>query len=211
MIYCIGNSHANFFAGEHPGTTGRWTTGKEQIFSSHSIGPVIAYNFLNNHLSKVYSAISSIHNFDADKDYIMLVVGEVDCRLHLPKIIQEKKIHMETLVEECVKRFFESVLVLKNKGYNMITWGGHPSTLDPPDNNWIFEDCSYRNKISVHFSNYLEKLSIENNIPFMSLVNDLIDENGLTKMQYFIDYCHLNTDMLIDVVCEKTKKLNLKE
>jgi len=52
---------------------------------------------------------------------------------------------------------------------------------------------------------------IENNIPFMSLVNDLIDENGLTKMQYFIDYCHLNTDMLIDVVCEKTKKLNLKE
>jgi hypothetical protein len=37
----------------------------------------------------------------------------------------------------------------------------------------------------------------------------LIDENGLTKMEYFIDYCHLDHSKLFGNILNKFKQKNL--
>ncbi len=56
MIYCIGNSHANFFTGTHPKTSKMWSGPLERFFS-YSVGPIIAYNFMDSHMEKTLEAL----------------------------------------------------------------------------------------------------------------------------------------------------------
>jgi hypothetical protein len=212
MIYCIGNSHVNFFTDTHPGAWGEWKSGNNDVFKSYGIGPVIAYNFTTNHLPKVMQAISSIDGFNFEKDYIMLVVGEVDCRWHLPKQANEQKREVKDVVEECVDRFFISMSMLLEQGYNVVGWGSHPSTVEGHCDNLsqpIFGDCKTRNMISVHFERHYRQKCLENNIPFISILNDIIDDNGITRMEFFLDYCHLKTSPMINHVLEQVKQKDL--
>ena len=212
MIYAIGNSHAHFFTNSHPAdAVGKF---KNEYFTSYSLGPTIAYNFYEHHLPKLIKLIESQEIKILQNDYILLVVGEVDCRWHLPKQAEEQKRDTEDVVKECIDRFFKTHLFLKNSGYNIISWGGHPSTTsghnDDPSNP-VYGNCLYRNNISKQWDAYLKEISIHNSIPNVSIINDLIDENGLTKMEYFIDYCHLNTSKLLPNVINKFKQKNLIE
>ena len=213
MIYCIGNSHANFFTGSPPGTSGTLTVDTAGIFASFSLGPIISYNFTQHHFPRATHVISNIPNFSLEKDYIMFIVGEVDCRWHLPLQANQQQREVEDVVEECVDRFFESMVALKNKNYNVIGWGGHPSTTsghDTTPHSPVYGDCLYRNKITRQWVKHLGDLCGAHNIPFVSLVHDLIDEDGLTKMEYFQDYCHLKTPPLLPMVIEKIKKTGVK-
>lgn len=210
MIYAIGNSHAHFFTNSEPSDIiGRF---KNQYFTSFSLGPTIAYNFYEHHLPKIIDLINFKQINILPDDYILLVVGEVDCRWHLPKQAEEQKRDIEDITRECINRFFRSHLFLKEKGFNVVSWGGHPSTTsghnDDPSNP-VYGDCLYRNKISKYWDSYLSYISLINSIPNISIINDLINENGLTKMEYFIDYCHLNHDKLIKNILNKFEEKNL--
>lgn len=204
MIYCIGNSHANLFTDTHPSIQNKIF---KYGFVSCSIGPVIAYNFSNNHLYKVLNLLET-SDFDKELDYVMLIVGEVDCRWHLPKKSNDNNVDIYEVVEECVDRFFNNYLELKNKGYKIIGWGGHPSTIDGHDDNPdkpVFGSCSTRNSISRTWDKLLKDRCDSNNIPYISIMEYLIDEDGLTKMEYFMDYCHLDYHKVKNILVEKFK------
>ena len=111
MIYAIGNSHAHFFTNSHPADTeGRF---KNEYFTSYSLGPTIAYNFYEHHLQKIIELIQSNKINILPSDHILLVVGEVDCRWHLPKQAEEQKRNVQDIVNECIDRFFKTHLFLK--------------------------------------------------------------------------------------------------
>jgi len=76
-----------------------------------------------------------LYCLDKKNDYVMLIVGEVDCRVHLPKQIQLQSRPIDEVIIECVDRFFRTYLDLKERGYNVIGWGGHPSTISGPSEN----------------------------------------------------------------------------
>jgi len=198
MIFVFGNSHAHVFTNTHPATLG--LGGQNDNFTSVSLGPTIAYNFYEHHYLTMLNWVNRL-NINKEKDYIVLAIGEVDCRWHLPYQASIQNKTNEEIVTECIDRYFRVYLDLKNKGYKIIGWGGHPSTIsghnnDP--NNPVFGDCLTRNKISLYWNNLLEKKCLDNEITFISIINDLIDENGLTKMEYFDDYCHLNYNNIKD-------------
>ena len=92
---------------------------------------------------------------------------------------------------------------LKLKGYNVICWGGHPSTILDHDNNLVnpvYGDCLTRNKISILWNNYLEQKCIKNNIYFINILNYLINnDDELTNMDFFIDYCHLKSSFTFNI------------
>jgi len=210
MIYAIGNSHAHFFTNSHPADSkGRF---KNEYFTSYSLGPTIAYNFYEHHLDKLIKLIESKEVNILQEDYILLVVGEVDCRWHLPKQAEQQKRNIDEIINECINRFFRTHLFLKENGYNVISWGGHPSTTsghnDDPSNP-VYGDCLYRNIIAKKWDKYLNYISLVNSIPNISIIDDLIDKDGLTKMEYFIDYCHLNSSKLLPIVINKFKEKNL--
>ena len=195
-MYFIGNSHANTFTGTHPAVQGQWSN--RGNYNSYSLGPVISYNFKDNHYERMReNALPTVDK----KSKLFLVVGEVDCRLHLPKQIEETGRDLESVVEECVERLFDVYILLKESGYNIMGWGGHPSTTDPDRRNNpsepVWGDCLTRNKISKHWDLYLKNLCEKNNIRHISIVDDLITDDGLTNMKYFIDYCHLNPELII--------------
>jgi len=175
-IFCIGNSHVNIFRGLD--TVHGGMGDQIKLFSTHHIGPTVAYNFYQHHYPKILEYLLNT-NIDKTKDYIMLIVGEVDCRWHLPKQASIKNMKVEDLVEECINRYFECYLDLINRGYKVIVWGGHPSTTGSHNDNAmcpVYGDCEYRNKISLYWNHTLKNTCEIYNIPFLSIIQYLIND-----------------------------------
>lgn len=209
MIYCFGNSHAHFFTDSKPQTPG-WGENQNEYFRSYSLGAVIAYNFYEHHFPKMIEVINGLDM--KQNDWILIAVGEVDCRWHLPKHAEKQGRPLEEVVKECVDRFFWAHLYLKENGYDVIGWGGHPSTTaghSDVEHSPIYGDCLSRNKTSLLWNDHLQKLCLQNEIKFSSIIRDLINVDGLTKMEYYKDYCHLDSKKLLPVVIEKFKKEGL--
>ena len=180
-IHCIGNSHVNAFKGIdtiHGSDT-------IPIFKTHCIGPTIAYNFYEHHYPKVLEYIINTR-VDKGNDYIILVVGEVDCRWHLPKQAEIQNRCVYELTKECINRYFKVLYDLKIRGYKVVGWGGHPSTTSGHNSNEfcpVYGDCLQRNKVSKYWNECIKELCEKESIPFISIMDELIDEeNGLTKM-----------------------------
>jgi len=218
MIYVFGNSHAHFFTDSHPGELG-WGLKQNEYFKSYSANfhnpnpkyrHVLAHKFTERFFPYIINAINSVNI--TTNDYIMFIVGEIDCRWHFPKKIKTQNYDIETfLLEEINQYFFPAFLYLKENGYNVLGWGGHASTTaghsDDPDNP-VYGDCLFRNKISLLWNDLLYNKCKDNGIQFVSIIRNLIDENGLTKMEYMRDYCHLNNTSYPFVI-EKCKQLNV--
>jgi hypothetical protein len=221
MIYALGNSHANYFANSHPGVLGfgdpsQFNYGKErnEHFMSYSANfhnpnpkyrHVLAHKFMERYYPYITNVINNINY--TENDYIMLIVGEIDCRWHIPKKITLQNLPAEEVVLEFINDLFPAFINLQENGYNVVGWGGQPSTTgnhnDDPDNP-VYGDCLFRNKISLLWNDLLYNKCKEHGMKFVSIIRDLIDESGLTKMEYFMDYCHL-TQKSFPMVLEKCK------
>lgn len=209
MTYCFGNSHAHFFTDSNHTLYGEGDK-KNENFRSFSLGPVIAYNFMSSHFPTMVSWINKLN--PAKDDPILLVIGEVDCRWHLPYQASVQKRDPIDVVRECVDRFFHAHLALKEAGYRPIGWGNHPSSTqshDPTPSDPVFGDCLLRNKISLEWSDYLEEKCKKSGIEFISIIRELINVDGLTKMEYFKDYCHLNPRKCLSWVTERFREKGL--
>lgn len=196
MIHCFGNSHVNTFSN----CDYLSFESKNDIFKLYHLGPTIAYNFKDNHLYKVYQQLQDI----CVGDYISLILGEVDCRLHLPMRIVSVD-NIEEIVVECVERLFESYKKLISDGYKCIHFSTHPTCIIPDKENeqYVVGDVYFRNNICVVWNSVCEKLCNKNGIPFINFYDLLVDKNNLTKMEYFIDYCHLNSKMVFKDIVER--------
>ena len=58
-------------------------------------------------------------------------------------------------------------------------------------------DCDFRNGICLTWNTYMKKLCDENGVSFISIYDRLVDENNITKQEYFKDYCHIIYDIII--------------
>jgi hypothetical protein len=200
MIYTFGNSHSHFFTDSHNGDFG-WGTKQNENFSSfsgNSMNPehpfITAHKFTERFLP-IFMHQIKLKEITRE-DSIMFIVGEIDCRWHFPKIMDLQKRSKKDVVEKCMDvHFFPSMLELKKNGYDVIGWGGQPSTTrghDPHPGVAIYGDCLLRNEISLFWNDLLSDRCRSHGMKFVSIIHDLIDENGLTKMGYWKDFCHLN-------------------
>ena len=212
-IFVVGNSHAHFFTMSPPGTK-LWSdkylvttiNNQEWQFHSCSIGPTTAWSFAKKHFPNMLAALQVTDA--SDGDYILVPVGEVDCRLHLPRqaFIQNRDI--SDIVSECLDKFFRVFLALRDLGYNPIAWGGHPSSADgieEEDKEYPkYGDVIYRNEISKIWSSGLKERCSINKIIYASILEDLIDESGKPRPGIFQDGCHLaNNTNLFSFAAEK--------
>jgi hypothetical protein len=188
-------------------------------FRAWFLGPVLAYNFYEHHLPKVYSFIDEFsQTFGNKKEYTLLMqVGEIDCRVHLPKYVSDSR-SVADVVEECVSRYHRSILDLKDKGFNVAVGGAQPSLCDETIIRRMPEEerkyniagtTKIRNEVCKHWDSFHGSLCKLNDIPFVSIYNDLTDENGMTKEDMFSDYIHLSHDKTIDFWINSIKKLNI--
>ena len=104
---------------------------------------------------------------------------------------------IETVVNECVERYFRAIVELRNEGYNIVVLGAHPSTTSGHDDGRdtpVFGECLFRNNIAIQYNSKLKELCLKENIIFISIFVKLVDSNNITKMEYYMDYCHLNSN-----------------
>jgi hypothetical protein len=198
MIYTLCNSHAHFFSNSHPGDIGQGKN-KSDNFTSYSANfhnpeyrHVLAHKFMERFYPYFINYINQLSL--TASDYIMFVVGEIDCRWHMPKQATIKSMSNEQIVKNFMDDFFPALMHLKESGYNVIGWGGHASTnrghSDDPDNP-IYGNCINRNDISLYWNNELKARCENANIKFVSIIEKLIDSRGFTKMEYYMDDYHL--------------------
>lgn len=196
VIHCIGNSHVWIFNGEDDS---HFPPTRQVLpyFKTYHIGPVIAYNFVEHHLPRVVQELRA-HGV-APGSKVMLCVGEVDCRWHLPYQCQQQGRSAKDIVKPCLDRYFRSFLLLKEQGYEMYAWAAHPSTdhghMDPPGTDTVgpvFGLQQLRNNITVQWNSYLEQLCLKHGVKFVSIYRHLVDGKNVTKMEYLRDYCHLS-------------------
>ena len=132
IIYCIGDSHASFFSGTDQMQPIYPEAGKNLIplFRSYRLGPVLAYSLpkletRSQGREKLLALLSEI----PVGSRIMLLFGEIDCRVHLLKQAEQRSESLEKVVKECVDRYFSVVKEIKDKGYQVMLFGVIPSLL----------------------------------------------------------------------------------
>ena len=173
MIWVVGDSHAFFFS-------------KFDFCDAWTVGALLAYNFINR--KDVHDKIRA----DVPKgSYLMFVLGEIDIRVHL---ISHRN------VKEVVDRFIESLRQFK-EDYKVIVWGAIGSSnddfLDLRAEYPAVGSTKERNQIAKEFNDYLGIRCKLGNFIFLSIFDTLVDENGLTRSEYYCyDHVHLSDSAL---------------
>jgi hypothetical protein len=132
MIYCIGDSHANFFSGyddmlpSYP----QKSQNLYPFFKAYRLGAVLAHNLckLKAKTRGREKLFTILFTGVPVGSYVLLCFGEIDCRVHLLHIAQERKRMIEDVVNECVDRYYSVIKEIKQLGYRPIIWNVIPST-----------------------------------------------------------------------------------
>ncbi len=197
-IHIIGNSHVNTFSG-YPYLSRDKSKGDR--FVLHHMGAVTA-----RYMHKVHSGSLAhyLKTVNKETDYVILMAGEVDCRFHIPLQADRKKTSDGAMTEIFIKGFMEAIDFVSSQGYKQIVFGCHPSTtedhnmskLDRP----IYGSPERRNNIALIWNELLELESLKRDLPYFDIYKHLTDNNNRTNMDYFIDYCHLNSEMVMGYI-----------
>ena len=216
MIHCIGDSHASIFSGlgtreetymiqiypqEHIGI--------DPDFKAYRIGPATAYNLLDK-----FHIINEIifKNFKEDRgDKVMFCFGEIDMRIHVgTQLKNHPSKTKDEIIEEIADRYFFAITEMKIQSYNIIILAPSVQSFWNENSDHKKDGFHYnmefpivgtnkeRNEYTKIFTNLLiEKAKrYYNTIKVISILDEMLDENGETKPDLFMDYLHLSAKVL---------------
>jgi lysophospholipase L1-like esterase len=229
MIYIIGDSHVSVFSGTDTTHDGLrhiqpefgtcYTLSQGQLrqhinrfeqripqFCPIKIGSNTAYNSFNK-LSRIEQAISE-YGVGKD-DYVFLCFGEIDIRNHIGFNIKNT---LEETIKNCVDRYMETVLYLKNKDINIGVYAPPCSSVGnktPAD----YGDVILRNSMTLTFNEYLTRRCDEYDIPIKNIAALMMLPDGTTDETYIMDDIHLSQKAMplllkefSDIICKVDKK-----
>jgi len=201
MIYCIGDSHVSFFSGSDKMIRTYPFVGRSKYFTCARLSPMTAHNSMN--YAEVILLVSSKINVRSS-DYVLLPLGETDCRAEFFPIKQLVGDGIHNAISETVDRYVKTILYLGNTR-NILVWGVHGAGKSPGYGKGSQEE---RNIIIREFNEKLSTLCDENNIPFICIFDDMVDGN-ITKDGWLdADNIHLGQTSMPFVI-EKFKELGL--
>ncbi len=92
-------------------------------------------------------------------------------------------------------------------GFEVIVWNVVPSSLtDIQDDRYgTYGSCVERNAVTRLFNDYLGEQCKKHQIKFISIFNKLIDEQGLSKNEYYMDNIHISQKAM-PLALEELKK-----
>ena len=159
-IHTIGDSHSY--------------SGWQQVIIHH-LGPVLCYSFGRDKLKKC-----DIRNFNIkNDDTVIFSFGEIDCRCHIHKYINEINTY-QIIIDDIIKNYFDAIklnieisnLKLKNICiYNIIPFA---------QNNNLYNTIGFDEEIKkyiLYFNKKLKEKCIDNNYIFFDIYDKYTDEN----------------------------------
>lgn len=199
-INIIGDSHSIFFSGKNIGIPdcsfhdiNFYNNSDFKIFH---IGPVLAYslnktNTKSKGLEKVQYLLKN--GYITKNSVILCCFGEIDIRVHVLRQAERQNKMPEEIIDGIIENYLDFLLKLKQSNI-VCVWGPVATQSDRMNNPEypIYGSMENRNKATKYFNEKLKKVCSENQIGFLSIFNELIDENFRTKYEYYCDEVHLS-------------------
>lgn len=218
----IGDSHVNFFSGNENLTFKAIAEGinvcpniTDYKFTCLHLGPCLAYNCVNKDSKHgFYNKYNFlIDNFISKGSKICVCLGEIDIRAHVFKQTELQKRKSEEICDDIINNYLSLLLDIKRRGFKTYVWGPIASMPDDTtqeeelktlaseglfDNELISVGSEIqRNTATAYFNNKLKEQCDQNEIVFMSIFDQMIDDNMKTDISFLSgDKCHLNTSAM---------------
>ncbi|CAJ35723.1 SGNH/GDSL hydrolase family protein [Methanocella arvoryzae] len=201
LFHVIGDSHT-------------WAFKRQRSFIVHNIGPATAYNLVNKNSSvqsnrKLFEVIRRI---DIKKDVVIMVFGEIDCRVHFYNQHMKSggKVSIEELMDRTIANYGEVLAQLKGMGVNFVVYGVLPASkhvfrFPPYATEKIKEDLfsefrnSYpflaspevRSPINRRFNQKLKTFCEAHGYRYLDIYPVVADDRGLIKDEFAADEIHV--------------------
>lgn len=203
VIHCIGDSHASFFGGRdriyakitHPAV-------KEPdsllipCFKAYRVGSSLAYN-LCKHNSTTRGREFVLELLDKDipaGSRLLFCFGSIDCNNHLAGQAKKQNRNIESVAGECAERYLRFVREVRDKGFEVAVWGVNPKANFPPG--LEREEYLKRNYVTKCFNTSLGEMLADTDIKFISIFDEVVDEEGITMDRYLMDVGHLSQEAM---------------
>jgi hypothetical protein len=188
LFHFIGDSHVSAYS-------------KGRYFLTHHIGPATAY--------KLASSSSTTHSYEKlflelrkinkKRDVVVLVFGEVDCRMHIYKqfVKNHSAISIAELIDKTISRYKCALKQVDDAGYNFLVYGIVPAATQ--ENIWntdFYPDGKIRLIINREFNEQLKIYCAKNSYRFLDVQSKFADESGFISKYFSTDGLHLNQNVL---------------
>lgn len=201
LIYVVGDSHTLSFSLHSP-------------YITHHLGAVTAFNILKENSStgskeKLFSIANIINK---KKDVLMLVFGEIDCRIHVYRKFKKSKetIAMETIIDQTIDNYFIAIEKLKKMGINVVIYGVPPANYQQNVYSYdYYAEPDVQAKIKNSFNTKLKNKCDQNGLKYLEVFHEFSDNKGFILKEYSQDELHLNDKILPYVNDWYRKQMNL--
>jgi hypothetical protein len=165
----------------------------------YRLGAVLAYN-----LDKYGTATRGkesldeiLTTLDPRKDILLLSFGEIDCRAHILRQVQDKHRDLQEVVDNCVSNYLTAVKEITRRNFRVFIWNAVYSAnfleknddLEYPYRGTVRE----RNMVTELFNRTLNAMAGTAGAVFVDISGLLIDKStGLTKDEFYQDSVHLS-------------------
>ncbi|MBU1669551.1 MAG: SGNH/GDSL hydrolase family protein [Actinobacteria bacterium] len=190
VVHVIGDSHAKVFKGEEP-------------FVVHRLGRATAYN-LRKEKSTTKSRerlMKTVRYVDGERDSIVMVFGEIDCRIHIYDKHMESggERSVEDLIDATVSSYGEVLETLSGMGFDLYVHGV-PAPVRAGNEN-LFDSRYYaapgvRSYIYREFNERLKEHCRAHGYPYIDIYSRIADAEGFMKPEYVADRIHPNKKVL---------------
>ena len=200
-VFVIGDSHTNIFQ-------------NSPLFQVFHIGPVTAYNLIKEGSStKSSEKINEILNIVKKGDIVILVFGEIDCRIHI--FYQYKKNHETQTISELIKKTIHNyctfVRKIKKQEIEVCIYGITPPGEEGNIYNYpYYADRKLQQKIYHEFNSELKSYCNDFRINFLDIFPLVSDKSGFLLKEYSDDGLHLNNKILPSIEKMLQKKYGLR-
>jgi len=197
LIHVVGDSHVFVFK-------------DKRMFIAHHIGPATMYN-LNKKDSNTKSnekLFDVINKINRKKDILMLVFGEINCRIHIYYQYkkQNEKFTIIELIDRTISNYGEVLKKIKENGVRFCVYGIPAAATEKNIYNYPFyatpEIHSY---IYKEFNNRLKHFCEKNKYVYIDIYPKVSDDKGYISKEFSGDKIHLNKK-IVNFVREEVLK-----
>jgi len=158
------------------------------------LGAVLAYSLhregtQNRGREKLFEILS---HSDPAGSSIVLAFGEIDCRWHLLKQAETRSLALKEVVTECVDKYFQVILEVRNLGFETMVWNSIPTTYEGTNPDYPhYGTHLQRNECTRLFNGLLAERCKKEKVFFIDIFDKLVDRKNYTKAYYLFDGAHL--------------------
>ena len=200
LIHMIGDSHVKMFRGN-------------RLFVVHHIGAATAHNLgkpnsATNSNRKLFNIIDKISR----KDIVVLVFGEIDCRVHI--YYQYKKNNerraIGELIDGTISNYGRVLEELRGAGIKFLVYGVPPATKVRDEYRYPFyAPPEIHGQINRTFNERLKEFCEETGYEYIDVHSRFSDESGFMLREYAADEIHLNGRVVDFVKGELNERLGI--